>query len=136
MDGLSNSAREELKIFDIGVSVIHPGTVRTRITTSNRLLSEEQRKAQDEVRPWSYYLNKGAEQPKGAAGGVVAGEDPDIPMDPYNYITCKYVGQFVLEGILKNKPHIMTHPLPMPQILKRFNGILEAVPSYTGLKDD
>lgn len=136
VDGLSNSAREELKIFDIGVSVFHPGTVRTRITTSNRLLSEEQRKAQDEVRPWSYYLNKGAEQPKGAAGGVVAGEDPDIPMDPYNYITCKYVGQFVLEGILKNKPHIMTHPLPMPQILKRFNGILEAVPSYTGLKDD
>lgn len=136
-DGLSNSAREELKLFDIGVSVLHPGVVRTRITTSNRLMKEDQKKAQDEVRPWSYWAEKyGGEQPKGTQTAVDLTnlQDPDLPLNPIQYINPRAVGLMVIDGILKNKPHISTHMYPMKAVLNRFNGILDAVPDYSEIK--
>ena len=48
VDGLSNAAREELKTQGIGVSILHPGPVRTRIVTSERLRRAEDR---SEARP-------------------------------------------------------------------------------------
>lgn len=129
VDGFSNSAREELKLFDIGVSVLHPGTVRTRIVTSDRLMSEEQRAEQATVKSWNEYT--GAVLPN---AGLDVPQDPDIPVDPFGYITCKYVGQFVVEGILKNKPHISTHPLPMERIQARYDGIMASVPDYDAVK--
>ena len=136
VDGFSNSAREELKHFNIGVSVFHPGTVRTPIGGIQRLMKDELREKQADVKPWAEYV--GSANAGGAAilSAVAPEEDPDLPVDPYRYITTKYVGQFVIEGILKNKPHIMTHPLPMPQILARFNGIFNAVPDYSAVRDE
>lgn len=136
VDGFSNSAREELKNFNIGVSVFHPGTVRTPIGGIQRLMKDELRKKQANVKPWSEYVDKKSEGTSSLLTSAVPDKDPDLPVDPYKYISTKYVGQFVIEGVLKNKPHIMTHPLPMPQILARFNGIFNAVPNYDEVKKD
>ncbi|MBM4764773.1 SDR family NAD(P)-dependent oxidoreductase [Bacillus sp. B15-48] len=130
VDGLSNSAREELKLFDIGVSVFHPGAVRTRITTSDRLMDEKHKSEQKYVKSWSDYVNE-ISNPIVESKKVVEPEiDPDVPTNAFEYISPKHTGMFVIEGILKNKPHIMTHPLPMDKIQSRFDGILGAVPTY------
>lgn len=137
VDGLSNAAREELKFFNIGVSVLHPGAVRTRIATSARLMSDEDRARQDGVKCWSDYLPKDVSaHPTQINKVVVEGNDPDLPptADYQLHISTKYVGQFVVEGILKNKPHITTHPLPMDKIQARFDGILGSVPDYSEIR--
>ena len=126
VDGFSNSAREELKHFNIGVSVYHPGPVRTPITKISRLMNDEMREQQSHVKPWSEYVGGNVTHPS----DIAPEKDPDIPVDANTYISPKYTGLFVIEGILKNKPHIMTHPLPMDRIQARFDGILNAVPTY------
>ncbi|MBQ8537869.1 MAG: SDR family NAD(P)-dependent oxidoreductase [Clostridia bacterium] len=128
VDGLSNSAREELKLFDIGVSILHPGAVRTRISTSARLMNEDQRKAQESVKSWAEYA--GANAPQKPNANNKPEDDPAIPETPFDYINCDNVGKYVLDGIMKNKPHIMTHPLPEERIKARFDGIVNAVPDY------
>lgn len=137
IDGLSLCAREELKRFNIGVSILHPSTVRTRIVTSDRLMTKDQRIAQTKVKPWGdYYTNSLNKKPSESGlktNNEQAERDPDIPSGPDEYITPKYVGMFVVEGILKNKPHITTHPLPLDRIQERFNGILDSVPTFPNL---
>lgn len=128
VDGLSNSAREELKHFGIGVTILHPGTVRTRIGTSDRLMKEEHQKKQSGVKAWADYVNNEVNiaQKKDV---VIPEFDPDIPSNSMEYITPKYCGMFVVEAIRKNKPHVTTHPL-IDAVQKRFDDILDAVPTY------
>ena len=127
VDGFSNSAREELKHFNIGVSIYHPGPVKTGISGISRLMKDELREKQSKVKAWADY--PGVTIPKGSQKDL-ATELPDIPTDSDMACSDKYCGLYVIEGILKNKPHIMTHPLPMDRIQARFDGILNAVPTF------
>ena len=62
------------------------------------------------------------------------GADPLSFVNPIQYINPRAVGLMVIDGILKNKPHISTHMYPMKAVLNRFNGILDAVPDYSEIK--
>jgi NAD(P)-dependent dehydrogenase (short-subunit alcohol dehydrogenase family) len=129
VDGLSNSTRAELKLFDIGVSIFYPGPVRTRITTSARLMDEKHRSEQKHVKPWSEYVNEISNPITDSENVVEPENDPDVPSNSSEYISPKYTGMFVVEGILKNKPHITTHPISN-ETKSRFDAILGAVPTY------
>lgn len=127
VDGLSNAAREELKTQNIGLSILHPGAVRTRIVTSERLRPEDQKSENRGVKPWTDYGQS-------ASNPVVAGqigepaEDPDIATSPMQYITPNDVGRLVVEGILGNKPHIFTHPAPVEALQARLDALLAGQP--------
>jgi NAD(P)-dependent dehydrogenase (short-subunit alcohol dehydrogenase family) len=130
VDGLSNSAREELKTQGIGLSILHPGAVRTRIGTSERLRADDQKSEHRGVKPWADYVEK-------VANPVVAGqpsdtaEDPDFATSAMEYITPNNVGNLVIEGILENKPHILTHPAPIELLQERYDGLLNGQPRPT-----
>lgn len=126
VDGYSNSVREELKHFNIGVTIYHPGTVRTPITNISRLMDDELREKQSETKPWSDYITDEVT----TITAPVQGPDPDLPVGPEGYITDKYSGEFVVEAILKNKPHVTTHPIN-DKMRQRFEDILNAVPDYS-----
>ncbi|WHZ00876.1 SDR family NAD(P)-dependent oxidoreductase [Neobacillus sp. YX16] len=136
IDGLSQCAREELKPYDIGVSLLHPGKIRTRLVTSDRLRFNDQKDAQYNVDLWSDgFSNYDPDKSKTFSTSdikkiVEMGIDPDIASTPYEYIQPTNVGTYVVEGILKNKAHIVTHPLPIDRIKSRFDGILAAEPTY------
>lgn len=127
VDGLSNAAREELKTQDIGLSILRPASVRTRIVTSERLRPEDQKSESRGIKPWTDYVQK-------ASNPVVAGqtgdpaEDPDFATSPTGYITPNDVGRLVVEGILENKPHILTHPAPLAELQGRLDGLLSGQP--------
>lgn len=131
VDGLSNSAREELKQFGIGVSMLNPGPIRTGlVATSDQVMTEEQRAKNEKVKVWSDASTSFFPQKTAELEAVKKIVDPDVPSNYGEYITPKHVGRFVIEGILKNKPYIMTHPLPLEQIQPRFDAIINAVPTY------
>jgi NAD(P)-dependent dehydrogenase (short-subunit alcohol dehydrogenase family) len=130
VDGLSNSVREELKTQGIGLSILYPGPIRTRIVTSERLRPEEQKSDNRGVKPWSDYVQQGGNRvvdasPTSAAEPVA---DPDVATSPLEYITPNDVGRLVLEGILQDKPHIFTHPAPVDQLQARLDDLLAAQP--------
>lgn len=129
VDGFSHSAREELKLFGIGVSLLHPGPVRTRITTSERLRPTKDRSENRPVKPWADYVrdvvNPVVDLP---AGTQPVGSDPDFTIDPMVYITPNDVGRMVLDGILENKPHILTHPPLRDRLEARFAAVLAGEP--------
>ncbi|BBE24625.1 acetoin dehydrogenase (plasmid) [Arthrobacter sp. MN05-02] len=127
VDGLSNAAREELKTQNIGLSLLHPGPVRTRIVSSERLRSEEEKSENRGIKPWSDYVqNVGNAIIAGRAGKPT--EDPDVATSPLEYITPDDAGRLVVEGILGNKPHILTHPAPVDSLQERLDALLAGQP--------
>lgn len=127
VDGLSNAVREELKTQNIGLSILHPGPVRTRIVSSERLRSEEQKSENRGVKPWADYVQNVSNPILKAQAGEPA-EDPDVATSPMEYITPNDVGRLVVEGILGNKPHILTHPAPLEALQNRFDNLLNGQP--------
>ncbi|MET4901160.1 SDR family NAD(P)-dependent oxidoreductase [Paenarthrobacter sp. CC6] len=126
VDGLSNAVRDELKTQNIGLSILHPGAVRTRIATSERLRPEDEKSENRGVKPWADYVQN-------VANPIVAGqtgpaEDPDVATSATEYITPNDVGRLVVEGILGNKPHILTHPAPLEALQERFDTLLAGQP--------
>jgi NAD(P)-dependent dehydrogenase (short-subunit alcohol dehydrogenase family) len=125
VDGFSRVARTELETQNIGVSLFFPGAVRTRIGTSERLRPEQERSDTRTVKPWSDYA-----PPTAKLNPIDPNkQDPDFPPDPYTYITPEQTGRMVIEGILENKPYIMTHPPPADVFEADLRAMLDAGPS-------
>lgn len=125
VDGFSNSAREELKTQNIGVSILYPGPVRTRIVTSERLRPAEDQSEKRGVKPWSDYITTTASPALVETGPV---EDPSFATNPYQYINPDEVGRFVVEGILENKPFISTHPPATDKLEERVQQLIAGQP--------
>lgn len=127
VDGLSHAAREELKTQGIGVSILHPGPVRTRIGTSERLRSTAEQSETRGVKPWADYV----QQPSNA---IVEGmpeqpaTDPDAATNPFEYITTNDTGRLVVDAINANRPHILTHPAPVEPMQARLDAVLAGAP--------
>lgn len=127
VDGLSHAAREELKTQNIGVSILHPGPVRTRIVTSERLRGTAEQSDNRGVTPWSQYVQQ-------ASNAIVEGTasepevDPEVAAAPFEYINPDAVGRLVVDAIRANKPHILTHPAPLPPLQERFDAVLDGAP--------
>lgn len=99
---MSEGWRGQLEPENIGVSVLCPGFVRTRIFESSRARQERFGPAQ--VR----------DEPSVGEDMVKAGIDPDI------------VGACVLEAVRDNDLYIFTHPDMRAHAEARFNNILDA----------
>lgn len=100
--GLSEVLRLEMAPSGVGVSVLCPGLVRTRLVETTRAAS-----------------GRGAGPDGGAAAG--AGDDPMAAgMDPLQ------VGRMVVDGIRTNRPLIVTHRERRPEVARRQAAILSA----------
>jgi NAD(P)-dependent dehydrogenase (short-subunit alcohol dehydrogenase family) len=128
VDGLSNAAREELKTQDIGVSILHPGPVRTRIVTSERLRRSEDRSEARSIKPWSDYAGAGNPVASNAASQRDDVVDPDVASGAFEYITPHRVGAMVVAGIRANAPHILTHPAPVEALRARTDALIAGAP--------
>nr|WP_240918511.1 SDR family NAD(P)-dependent oxidoreductase [Rhodococcus sp. 14C212] len=99
VDGISGVLRAELEDQGdpIGVTVLYPGKVTTRIATSERLRDTVGRSDARVVKPYARVR----------------------PVAPYEEaIEPDLVGPMVIEAIEKNRPHCLTHPAPL-EILER-----------------
>lgn len=104
--GLSESMRLELAADNIGVSVLCPGGVRTRLGDAGR------------NRPAVF---GGAEPPRpGLGDGVLAGMDPAD------------VARMVVRGVVDNRLYILTHPGTKAGVEARFRAILDAYGERAG----
>ncbi|MEV0685286.1 SDR family NAD(P)-dependent oxidoreductase [Nocardia sp. NPDC050378] len=127
VDGLSHAARGELATQGIGLSILHPGPVRTRIVTSERLRSEAERSEARGVKPWADYVQQpGNPHVEGKAEQPVT--DPDVAATPLEYIAPDATGRLVVDAIKANKPHILTHPAQIDELQARFDAVLAGAP--------
>jgi NAD(P)-dependent dehydrogenase (short-subunit alcohol dehydrogenase family) len=107
--GLSYSLRHSMVDHDIGVSVVHPGLVKSHIYAS------------DAVRPESL---KGAMKPvdeaavKRLEGIHEFGMEPDV------------IGARILEGMRENRANIFTHPDHKDELAELFAEILDDYRMY------
>jgi len=132
VDAFSITARKELADSNIGVTLLHPGAVRTRIATSERLRPPAEQSETRHVKPWSEYERRKGENPIAEkAGDVQPVEDPDTADDVFTYITPNATGWLVLEAIRNNKQHILTHPVSTDVAQARTDAILDGLPNYT-----
>jgi len=100
---MSEGWRGQLEPLDIGVSVLCPGFVKTRIHESSRARQDEY----GEAAP----VDEG--DLSGAAAFVLNGLDPDR------------VGERVVEAIRNNELYVFTHPDMRSAVEARFAGIME-----------
>lgn len=125
VDGLSGSLRSELASHDIGVTLLFPGYIATRIATSERLRPLEEQSETRHVKPYSDYV---AEQTPPAAtinpltGGQVAlaSATTTTPID------VDTVGPMVVGAVRANRPFCFTHPAPEEAIRFRAERFLDA----------
>lgn len=104
---MSEGWAPQLASINIGVSVLRPGFVRTRIHESGRARQERY----GGVGVVDSGVGATANE---AAQNVLTGIDPDV------------VGQRVLEGVRDNDLYIFTHPMFKKFVQTRFNAILAA----------
>jgi NAD(P)-dependent dehydrogenase (short-subunit alcohol dehydrogenase family) len=105
--GLSEALRIELAPKGVGVSVLCPGLVATNLLTSQRNRPESE----------------------GGSAGVgrhASGVEAIRALGPDDVLEPGAVGELVAEGILANAPYICPHPKNRPQIVERFERILDA----------
>ncbi|HEX7776018.1 MAG TPA: SDR family NAD(P)-dependent oxidoreductase [Parvibaculum sp.] len=88
---------------NIGVSVLCPGFVRTRIFESSRTRQDKFGRAEEDV----------SAEPSAAQKLVQAGIDPDV------------VGACVFEAVRDNDLYIFTHPDMRPAVEQRFQRIMD-----------
>lgn len=131
VDGFSHAAREELRTQGIGVSILHPGPVRTRIVSSERLRDASECSQTRGVKPWSDYVLASSNVNSNMASQEQIEPDPDVASGPLVYITPENVGAWVLAGIKENKPHILTHPAPVDVLQSRTDSIIAGAPART-----
>ena len=100
VDAFSDALRAELKDHaqDIGVTILYPGYVPTRIGTSERLRDAADRSDARGVTPYPFTL------PPRAHNAPVAAES---------------VGAMVIEAIEQNRPYCLTHPAPLDTLSRR-----------------
>jgi NAD(P)-dependent dehydrogenase (short-subunit alcohol dehydrogenase family) len=100
VDGLSIVLRDELEEqgYDIGVTVLYPGQVTTRIGTSERLRPESDR---SDTRHVKAYERRDA------------GHAHNTPLAP------EAVGDMVIRAVELNLPYVLTHPAPSDVLRER-----------------
>jgi NAD(P)-dependent dehydrogenase (short-subunit alcohol dehydrogenase family) len=100
VDGISEVLRAELQDQGdpIGVTVLYPGMVTTRIATSERLRDESDRSEARGVKPYQRVR----------------------PLTVYEEaIEPALVGPMVIEAIERNTPYCLTHPAPVETLNRR-----------------
>ncbi|QIX53633.1 SDR family NAD(P)-dependent oxidoreductase [Rhodococcus sp. DMU1] len=127
VDGLSHATREELKTQNIGVTILHPGPVRTRIVTSERFRSAEEQSDTRGVKSWTEYVTQPENPVEKSA--VKQEIDADVAASPWEYITPDAVGRMAVDAIKNNKPHVLTHPAPVETLQGRFDDIVAGAPA-------
>jgi NAD(P)-dependent dehydrogenase (short-subunit alcohol dehydrogenase family) len=100
VDGISQVLRAELEDQGdrIGVTVLQPGLVTTRLGTSERLRDASDRSEAREVRPYERV------RPVAAYEAAI---EPGL------------VGPMVIEAIEQNSPYCLTHPAPLESLARR-----------------
>jgi NAD(P)-dependent dehydrogenase (short-subunit alcohol dehydrogenase family) len=127
VDGFSLVVREEYEAagLGIGVSILYPGGVATRVHTSERLRPEQERSEVRGVKPWASYLGEGAESSDPRQSGAGPGTASREPVHPDR------VGPMVVEGIKQNKLYIVTQPVPEKHVRERAEMLQDAYWSPT-----
>jgi NAD(P)-dependent dehydrogenase (short-subunit alcohol dehydrogenase family) len=105
--GLSEALRFDLAPHQIGVSVVCPGGVKTKILHSQR------------NRPSDLGSSK---THRDDVMAIMAASDAANN----TLIDAERVAQLVLEAVRNNEPYVITHPGSKATVEKRFKGILEA----------
>lgn len=103
VDGISDVLRAELEDHGdpIGVTVLYPGQVTTRIATSERLRDTSDRSEARGVKPYERVR----------------------PLAAYEMaIKPGVVGPMVIEAIERNTPYCLTHPAPLETLERRVRG--------------
>lgn len=133
VDAFSISARKELAPENISLTLLHPGLVRTRIATSERLRPLDEQSEARHVKPWSDYNNPSGNPHVNRRPGEVDEpvNDPDTADDVFTYITPNAIGWLVLDAIRQNKPYVMTHPIQDEIIQSSADAIKAGKPDYS-----
>lgn len=106
VDGLSHVLRAETADKSMGVTILYPGPVRTRIGTSERLRPETERSETRSVEPFhSDFLDRGRVESQIEPGRV---------------------GIMVLDAIQNDEPFIFTHGAPADEIRARTEEMIAA----------
>jgi NAD(P)-dependent dehydrogenase (short-subunit alcohol dehydrogenase family) len=125
VDAFTLCARAELAREGIGVSLLHPARVRTRIGTSERLRPEPERSDGRGIKPWVDALHP-PERSAVVAIGLRDDESlPGIASEPMEMISPAMVGEMVVRGIELDTPHILTHPAPFGELAERMRQLIE-----------
>jgi NAD(P)-dependent dehydrogenase (short-subunit alcohol dehydrogenase family) len=129
VDGFTIAVRAELEVATegFGASVLFPGPIKTRITSSARLRPTDEAAASTSVKPWSEYVGNSSPT-KLIETADVDGELAHRASDPSEIIDADAVGEIVLEGIDRNQPYILTHPPHVDRITQRAEELLAAGP--------
>lgn len=129
VDAYTAAVRAELAVAaeNFGASVLYPGPIKTRITSSARLRPNDEATASTSVKPWSDYTDAGKTSPLIETADVT-GELPQRADDPSQVIDADAVGGIVLDGIDRNAPYILTHPPHADRITLRRDELLDAGP--------
>lgn len=121
VNGFSDVIREELAADGIGVTILYPGYVKTRIATSERLRPEQDRSDARDIPAYDSYLKIEKEEALTSpvriqdAGAMQVGIDADE------------VGPMVVRAIRENRPYCLTHAAPDVPMQAQFD---ELVSSY------
>lgn len=128
VDGFTAAVRAELEVATkgFGASVLYPGPIKTRITSSARLRPNDEASVSNSVKPWSDYLGTAPTQLIETA--EVDGDLPRRAENPSQVIDADAVGATVLAGIDRNQPYILTHPPHAERITLRSEQLLAAGP--------
>ncbi|MDF3319975.1 SDR family NAD(P)-dependent oxidoreductase [Rhodococcus sp. C3V] len=113
IDSLSSGALAEFETagLPIGVTVLYPGYVKTDIGTSERLRPAHQRSASRAVISWDTYGQQGGLS--GAENKAVVTDHRDVT-SWHQAIDPSLVGPLVVDGIVKNRRFVLTHPFENP----------------------
>jgi NAD(P)-dependent dehydrogenase (short-subunit alcohol dehydrogenase family) len=110
--GLTESLRYDLAPYNIGVSVLCPGTVATNLHES------------EDIRPAKYAGdNDSTIREKRAVSGSLLARVLPTGMDPLE------VGEKVLRGIRRNDFYIFSHPEFKDEFQESFDEIISAIPN-------
>lgn len=128
VDAYTMAVRAELEVAtsDFGASVLFPGPIKTRITSSARLRTTHEAQASTTVKPWSDYLGTASTTLIETAN--VEGELPRKATTPSEVIDADAVGDVVLAGMDRNQPYILSHPPHAERITRRRDELLAAGP--------
>ncbi len=107
--GLSYSLRHSMHTYGIGVSVVHPGLVKSQIFAS------------DEVRPDAL---KAAARPVDSAAVERLAGIHEFGMEP------DVIGGRILDGIRENRANIFTHPDHKEELIELFDEIIADYRDY------
>jgi len=126
VDAFSIAVRAELQTQGIGLSVLYPGPIKTRITSSDRLRPESEATGSSSVIPWSDYIGTTGSNLVETADAP--GQLPHRASTSHEIIDSDAVGAIVLDGIDNDRPYILTHPPHEDRIELRRNELLDGRP--------